>query len=201
MYTYCGNNPRNRTDTDGDYWHIVIGAGIGAIANGLLTVLGNIIDSDSNWYDGIGLALLTGAVTGGFAVSGCGPAVLMAVNAGAAAVEGLPGVIEDINKGESIGATLGGYALDVAFSAITSYSGGLGSKHAANLGKQTIKRTWNVFVHDGFAAGFSEIGKAAKWYWKSAKTLIGSYTWEQIKDAAKSAGSTIVEKLIEHMLS
>lgn len=57
----------------------------------------------------------------------------------------------------------------------------LGSKAATNLGKQTVKRTFNAFVHDGFSAGFTEMGKAAKWYWKSAKKIILNNSCEQIK--------------------
>lgn len=75
----------------------------------------------------------------------------------------------------------GGYAFDVGISAVTSYSPGLGSKAVTNLGKQTVKRTANTFVHDGIQAGIKELGAAAKWYWKSAKTYIGEISKEQAK--------------------
>ena len=198
MFAYCGNNPVSRKDSGGDIWNIVIGAAIGAVANGALTIVGNLLDDDPDkkWYDGLGLAMATGAVTGGFAASGCGPVVQMAVNAAASAVEGLPDVVEDIKSGEDVLTTLGGYAFDVGLSAVTSYGPGLGSKATTNLGKQTIKRTFNSFKHDGVRAGMKEIGKAAKWYWKSAKKSIGQVSWEQTKGFLNDLADTVIQSKV-----
>ena len=198
MFAYCGNNPINRKDNGGKYWHIVVGAAIGAVVNGALTVVGNLLDDDpeTNWNDGLGMAVLTGAVTGGFAVSGHGPVVQMAVNAAATAIEGLPDVVNKIKKGDDVLTTLGGYAFDVGLSAVTSYSPGLGSKAATNLGKQTIKRTVNAFKYDGFRTGIIEIGKAAKWYWKSAKKIIGKNSWEQAKGFFNELADITMQSLI-----
>ena len=203
MFSYCGNDPVNRKDENGDFWHIIVGAAIGAVTNVALTVVGNLLDDDpdTTWNSGLGLALVTGAVTGGFAVSAWGPAVQMAVNATVSAIEGFSDVVDDINDGVDVPTTLGRYALDIGLSAVTSYSRGLGSKHATKLGKQTIKRTWNVFAHEGFSAGFSEIGKAAKWYKKSAKKIIRSNSVGQFKDALKSGANIILENKIQILFS
>ena len=183
LFAYCGNNPVSREDDGGKFWHIVIGAAIGAAANAASKIVENLFDNnpETDWNDGLGLAIVTGAVTGGVAVTGLGPAVQMAVNAAATAIEGLPDVVKDIKNGKNVYATLGGYAFDVGISAVTSYSPGLGSKAVTNLGKQTVKRTANTFVHDGIQAGIKELGAAAKWYWKSAKTYIGEISKEQAK--------------------
>ena len=183
LYAYCGNNPVSRKDDGGEFWHIVIGAAIGAVVNGALKVAENLLDGDSgtDWNDGVLLAAAMGAVTGGFAVTGCGPVVQMAVNAAATAVEELPSAVEAIRKGEDVITTLGGYAIEVGLSAVTSHGPGLGSKAVTNLGKQTAKRTANAFAHDGILAGFKEVGKAARWYWKSAKKYIGRISLEQAK--------------------
>lgn len=198
MFVYCGNNPVMRADDSGQFWHIIVGAAIGAVANGVIKIVGNLLDDDPNtdWNDGLGLAMVTGAVTGGLTASGCGPAVQMAVNAAATAIEDLPDVVEDIKNGEDVLTTLGGYAFDVGLSAVTSYGPGLGSKAATNLGKQTVKRTWNAFKHDGLRASISEAGKAAKWYWKSAKTTIGRNSWEQTKGFLNDIADTAIQSWI-----
>ena len=174
LYVYCGNNPVARADDGGEFWHVVIGVAVGAVLNGAFTIAGNLLDGDpkTDWNDGLGLAMLTGAVTGGFAVTGCGPMVQMLVNTAATAVQELPDLIESISSGSDVWSSVGDYVFEVGLSAATSYAPGLGSKAVSNLGKQTVKRTANAFAHDGFSAGFKEAGKVARWYWKSAKNVL-----------------------------
>ena len=104
--------------------------------------------------------------------------------------------MEDIQNGEDTLTTLGVYALEIGFSAITSYAPGIGSKAATNMGKQTIKRTVKAFAHDGVRAGFAEMGKAAKWYWKSAKRMIGANSWEQVKGFLNDFADTVIREAI-----
>ena len=194
MFAYCGNNPVSRADDCGEFWHIIVGAVVGAVVNGALKVIENITDNDpsTDWNDGLVLSVATGAVTGAFAVTGCGPGVQMAVNAAATAVEELPSVVHDIKNGADVLSTLGGYALEVGIGAITSNSAGYGSKAATNLGKQTVKRTVNAFKHTGILAGFSEMGKAAKWYLKSGgKTIINNTCNQLISSLNDYADSKI----------
>ena len=40
LYAYCDNNPVMRSDADGEFWHVIIGAAVGAVAN----VAGQIIN-------------------------------------------------------------------------------------------------------------------------------------------------------------
>ncbi|MBR3426390.1 MAG: hypothetical protein IKG95_00455 [Bacteroidales bacterium] len=67
-YAYCLNNPLKYTDPDGEFWHIIIGAAIGGIAN-LATNWGKIDTfGEGLAYFGIGAAAgALGAVTGGAA--------------------------------------------------------------------------------------------------------------------------------------
>ena len=58
-YSYCMNNPLVYVDKDGKFWHIVIGAAIGSIAN-LLANWNNI----EGFWDGF-TTFITGAVAGG----------------------------------------------------------------------------------------------------------------------------------------
>ena len=34
LYAYCDNNPVMRVDEDGEFWNILIGAGVGALVGG-----------------------------------------------------------------------------------------------------------------------------------------------------------------------
>lgn len=67
-YAYCLNNPLKYTDPDGEFWHIIIGAAIGGIAN-LATNWGKIDTfGEGLVYFGIGAAAgALGAATGGAA--------------------------------------------------------------------------------------------------------------------------------------
>lgn len=66
-YTYARNNPLVYTDPDGNFWHIVIGAGIGGVFNlGLQAVLGNV----NSFGDGLS-AFGKGALAGGMSAIGC----------------------------------------------------------------------------------------------------------------------------------
>ena len=43
MWAYCGNNPVNRYDIDGDFWHIVIGAAVGAVVGFASSVVSDLL--------------------------------------------------------------------------------------------------------------------------------------------------------------
>lgn len=66
LYAYSDNNPVNRNDNEGAFWHIVAGAAISALVNGVAQLATNLLTKE-NWYDGLGTAMVAGAVTGGFA--------------------------------------------------------------------------------------------------------------------------------------
>ena len=65
LYGYCINNPVIYVDITGDsiILTLVIGAGIGALVSGGATVIGN-LRNGSDWHEGLGIALLGGAVSG-----------------------------------------------------------------------------------------------------------------------------------------
>ena len=64
---------------------------------------------------------------------------------------------------------VGDMLIDGAIGGISGAIGGPGngSKHLTNLGKQTVKRTFNAFKHKGIKAGFSELGEAFIYYGKN----------------------------------
>ena len=46
LYAYCDNNPVMRVDSDGEFWHIVVGAVSGALVGGLVKVITNLIEKN-----------------------------------------------------------------------------------------------------------------------------------------------------------
>ncbi len=69
LFSYCGNNPINRADKQGEGWWIVAGAAIGAVASFAGTVISN-VSSGRAWHTGWAGALAGGAVAGALAASG-----------------------------------------------------------------------------------------------------------------------------------
>ena len=88
-FAYCDNNPVSRTDGEGTIWHIVVGAVIG----GALNSIDDIVNIVSTYKSGgsqeektkawvhLGLSFASGAVSGGLAMSGVGPAASISINA------------------------------------------------------------------------------------------------------------------------
>jgi RHS repeat-associated protein len=46
MFAYCGNNPVSRNDEGGEFWHVVIGAVLGAAANFAISVVSDMISGE-----------------------------------------------------------------------------------------------------------------------------------------------------------
>jgi hypothetical protein len=69
LYGYVGNNPVNRVDPDGEFWHIVAGVIGGAAVGGGIELVSQIArGEDVNMRD-IGAASLKGAIVGGVATA------------------------------------------------------------------------------------------------------------------------------------
>lgn len=127
LFTYCGNNPVNRTDPDGEFWHIVIGAGIGFLSGFINSVAldmikGKDIDLTSALISG-GI----GAIEGGLSAAGAPLGVLIAVNAGLSAAES---VYSDItgNEEKTTGEIVANALFNAGLSALFTLAGGSSSE-------------------------------------------------------------------------
>ena len=70
LYSYCDNNPVNRSDDGGYFWHIVIGGVAGALVSAAAEILTAVIkDEEINWAS-VGVAAVTGAASGALAATG-----------------------------------------------------------------------------------------------------------------------------------
>lgn len=64
LFAYCGNNPVNRADDGGEFWHIVAGAVVGGIIGAISSVVGQAASGQSiNWAE-VGVSAASGALTG-----------------------------------------------------------------------------------------------------------------------------------------
>ncbi len=60
LYAYCDKNPIVRVDSNGKFWHIIIGAAIGAVSSITAQVISG---QDINWTK-VGISAASGAISG-----------------------------------------------------------------------------------------------------------------------------------------
>ncbi len=64
LYLYCDNNPINRADNGGTFWHIVAGAAIGGLIGGISSIVGQSVGGQKiNWAE-VGVSAASGVLTG-----------------------------------------------------------------------------------------------------------------------------------------
>ena len=191
LFAYCDNNPIMRADNGGDFWHILIGAAVGALISGVVKVVSNAIEGNS-LTDGLATAMLSGAASGALASTGIGIVGMVAGNAAISMAENVANQVIE-NKGFNnfdIGDTL----IDGAIGGIAGALGGAGkgTKHLTNLGKQTVKRTFNATTNRGLKAGLKEAGKAFAYYGKNSAKYYKAFIRGIPSDVIFSIGTTIV---------
>ncbi len=143
LYAYCDNNPVMRVDGNGEFWNILIGAGIGAVMGFVSSVVSQLSDEDfalttlEEFWAKVGVSVVGGAISGGLAASGVGIIGQIAVNAVIGGGSSMLNVhIEDVLSTKEVAegayflAALNGTLMGVASGII----GGPGSasKHVSN---------------------------------------------------------------------
>ena len=186
LYAYCDNNPVMRADNSGEFWHIVVGAAIGAVVGVFTKMIVNVID-DKPITDGLITAGIAGAVSGGLAASGIGIVGQVVGNGliGAAnnAVDQFAGMI---NGSNTDGFDFGDMLLDGAIGAIAGFAGGAGagSRGLTNIGLTNVKRACNAFTHKGARVAFEALGQGLTYFGKSAKHIITPWLVAVTKSSA-----------------
>jgi RHS repeat-associated protein len=101
-YTYCHNSPLVYIDAEGNFAFLAA-VGIGAAIGGLISGVAKVIDNvrhDKDWHDGLGKAVLSGAVSGAVTaipIPGVGP-LASATITGAASNLAVDAINGDINS-------------------------------------------------------------------------------------------------------
>ena len=114
LFAYCDNNPIDRADDGGEFWHIVAGAAVGGIVEAVSTAL-----DGGNVYE-ILISLGCGAVAGG--VSAACPAASVAINAAMGAVQSVACNLVDGKKDTAIGMVTEA-TISAGFGALSGSSG------------------------------------------------------------------------------
>ena len=83
MFTYCGNNPVSRKDDGGEFWNIVIGAAVGAVASAVVTAIDSYSTSGKVDWGQVAISAAVGGISGGVAATGLGPIAQAGISAGA----------------------------------------------------------------------------------------------------------------------
>ena len=87
LYAYCGNNPVSRSDDGGEAWHILIGAGVGAISSFVASVATQLTTKRKVDLDEAFVSAGCGAITG---------ALVAACPGAAPYISGAMGVVESL---------------------------------------------------------------------------------------------------------
>ena len=190
LFAYCDNNPIIRADNGGDFWHIVVGSVVGALMGGFFKVVSNAIEGNS-LTDGLATAMLAGAASGALAATGVGIVGIIAGNAGISMAENATNQVIE-NKGFN-NFDIGDMLIDGVIGGVSGAIGGpgKGTKHLTNLGKRTIKRTFNSITNRGVKAGLREAGKALTYYVKNSANYYKSFLKGLPADFITTVGVTI----------
>ena len=196
LFAYCDNNPVTREDSGGEFWHLVVGGIIGG-AIGCVSSIISQMHSDTGEVDIVKCLISTGAgiASGVLTASGVG---LLGQVVGGALIGGVSNVLDqgrDLQtdptkkfnvKSLALDTVVGGALGLLSWTGASSVASGAGGqKQMINLGKNTVKRTFNALFHKGIGAYTSTAAKAAKYYIKStAKVTSNLFSWNVVSSAA-----------------
>lgn len=185
FYSYCDNNPIMRADEGGEFWHIIVGAVVGAAVNFVTNVIQQSQSGEEiNWAKA-GVAAAAGAVSGALAATGAGPVAQIAANAlvsGAESVinQGIDKGFENIDYGEVVS--------DSVIGGLTSASNGVSKGTAKHLMTQGVNATKQIAKKG--------LKKSVKYYYSQTATL---FYKPLFKDAFNDIVDTIMKTERQNM--
>ena len=103
MYAYCGNNPVNRNDDGGEFWHVLVGAVVGVVGQYISDVVSNVASGKTGWDilkpTSSVVDYVASAASGALAATGIGAVGSAFANA---AIDGGAYVANQLIEGEEI---------------------------------------------------------------------------------------------------
>ena len=199
LFAYCGNNPISRADSGGQFWHIVAGAALGAVAGVVTKMITNAI-SGQEMTNGLLTAGISGAMSGGLAASGVGLVGQVVGNAfigaGNNAADQLVGMA---NGTKTDGFDVGSMLLDGTIGAVAGFAGGpgAGNRGLTNIGLKNVKRAWNALTHKGAKVALEVLGQGLTYFGKNARHIVKPL----VTAIAKSSGSVIINNTAKVMIA
>ena len=182
LFAYCGNNPVLRADSNGRFWHLVVGGVIGGIIGGISSAV-----SGGDFVD-ILIGVTAGAAGGILAASGAGIIVQAlggaAISMASNAASQMNHIVQD-ETGE-MEFDVGDMLIDGAVGLTCGIWGGNGASYGNSGG---IKAAGKQLLKRGF---FNP--QARSYYAKVAHNMGGEYVFKPLlKSLGKSAvGSAVV---------
>ena len=201
LFAYCDNNPVARVDDGGEFWHIVVGGLVGGVVSAAATIVTNYLSGNPLNMD-VGTSFLSGVASGALASTGVTLGGMIAGNIMISTVESISSQL--INDGEI---NVGEVIYDAAIGGTSAAIGGpgKGSKHLTNLGKQSVKRTYNTAVHKGVKQAVNEGKKAVSYYKKNTEQYYKNYKkgipYDFVGSIMKGLFSEKIWGMIEKQLS
>ena len=123
LYAYCDSNPIMRQDHNGEFWHVLIGAGVGIIGQYVADVVSNVVSGEQQGWNVLLpssslVDYFAAAASGALAATGIGTIGSALANA---AIDGTAYVANKLIEGEQINGVEA--AVSMVFSAVTSGKG------------------------------------------------------------------------------
>ena len=174
LYNYCDNNPISRYDSNGEFWHIAVGAVFGAVCSAVAQVVTNVATGEKP-MDGVIRAAAVGAISGGLAATGIGTLGQAVGNAALSAADSIysqakENGIKKVNVWQVMSDTI-----------IGGLSGAAGSK---GFSKSVNLKTLNKRLTSKVLSGSKTVvKKAVKYYVSQTKTLYKKGLIASIKKA------------------
>ena len=191
VYTYCDNDPINRVDSDGEAWHILIGAAVGAITSLVTSLATEIVEYAKNGEDKEidGWGILTSVVIGtaeGALMAAC-PGASIAISAGASALEeAIDGTRDYYTKDGST--TVREIVTNTLIAGAFGAAMGVGGSAFSKVNKGDLINTAVGSLSNAFKKGVHPVvKKAAKKAVKKAAKLVKNEIFEGVSEYAYTA--------------
>lgn len=173
MFAYCGNNPISREDDGGKFWNIVIGAAVGGVVSGIISLATQVIENKGfeniNWAS-VGIATASGAISGAFAATGIPVGGQILINATIGTISSVANT--GATKGDNATATdyLESAATGLFLGAVGGLLGGngTGTRHLSRSAGRLLSKVGTALgdvFDNGIKATGKTILKAAKYYY------------------------------------
>ncbi|MGN0799385.1 MAG: RHS repeat-associated core domain-containing protein [Christensenellales bacterium] len=141
MWAYCGNNPVCRYDDGGEFWHLVIGAAVGAAISFASSIVTDLVAGDEIDWKAAGISAASGAASGFLAATGVGLAGQVAGNA---IISGVTNVVTQIATKPASEFSWAELGTEIAVGAVSGLVGGKGASYvpkASTITNVTFKTT------------------------------------------------------------
>ena len=182
LFAYCDNNPVTRKDDGGLFWHLVIGATIGAIIGGITTAISGGDATD------ILISVVAGAAGGLLAASGAG---VVAEAFGSAAISMVSNATQQVNsmsKGEQESFDTADMLFDGAIGFACGALGGNGASFENESGIMAAGEQLTRRIVSG-----DNIRRAISYYVKTAHSQGGKFV---LTELSKSFGISFVGTVV-----